>query len=64
MTRLNDLPKELRLDLIEETRLQRGAKWTDECIEDNCTIACMCDLSITRQGYGYWKSVDLKMIIG
>jgi hypothetical protein len=63
MTRLNDLQPQTRLDLIEETRLQRGSEWTSLCVEDNYAIAAMCDWSRTRQGHEYWESIDLKRII-
>jgi hypothetical protein len=59
MTRINDLPKEIRLDLIEETRLQYGSDWTNECIENNDSIAMVCDWSKTRQGHGYWNMIDI-----
>ena len=59
MTRINDLPKEIRLDLIEEIRLQYGSTWTDECIENNDSIAMTCDWSKTRQGHGYWNMIDI-----
>jgi len=62
MTRLNDLHPETRLDLIEETRWQRGSEWATMCVEDNFAIASMCDWSRTRQGHEYWESLDLKTI--
>jgi hypothetical protein len=63
MTRINDLPKEIRLDLIEETRLQQGSEWTDLCIERNFSIAGMCDWSRTRQGVGYWAMLDTDYLL-
>jgi hypothetical protein len=58
MTRLNDLDKETRLDLIEETRLQYGQEHTQECIDTNAEINGMCWWDRTRQGAKYWAWVD------
>jgi len=54
MTRLNDLNKETRLDLIEESRLQCSPDYVNRCIDNNANISTMCDWELTRQGSDYW----------
>ncbi len=58
MIRLNDLPRHIRLDLIEETRWQFGAEFTAICMEHNVFIAEMCRWDKTRQGFDYWSWID------
>ena len=56
--RINDLPRHIRLDLIEEARWQSGSEYVNECVRDNAYISELCDWSITRQGHEYWLWVD------
>ena len=61
MTRLNDLERPTRLDLIEETRWQYGQTYAQHCIEENVFISCMCCWDKTRQGHKYWDWIDRGM---
>ena len=58
-TRINDLPRHIRLDLIEEARWQYGSKYVNACVNDNAYISELCNWSTTRQGHEYWAWVDL-----
>jgi hypothetical protein len=53
--RLNDLTREQRLDLIEETRLLHGQDYTKACIDTNTDIMLMVAWPRTRQGFEYWS---------
>lgn len=63
MTRLNDLPKHVRYDLIEETRWQFGAEHATFCVENNVFIAEMCRWDKTRQGFDYWQWIDKGLFV-
>jgi hypothetical protein len=58
MTRINDLPREVRLDLIEEARWQHGSEYVNDCVRDNVLIAELCHWAYTRQGHDYWNLID------
>lgn len=63
MVRLNDLPREVRLDLIEETRWQCGAEHANYCVYNNVFIAEMCRWDKTRQGHDYWSWIDKGLFV-
>ena len=63
MTRLNDLPRHIRLDLIEEARLQKDREYVDYCIRDNAYVAELCHWAHTRQGYDYWAWIDQGLFV-
>jgi hypothetical protein len=54
---LNDLTREQRLDLIEETRLIHGQDYTKACIDTNMDIRMMVAWIRTRQGFEYWSRI-------
>jgi hypothetical protein len=56
--RINELPREERLLLIEETRIIRGSEWTDWCVENNVKIGQAVVWDDTRQGHKYWSLID------
>lgn len=56
--RVNELPREERLLLIEETRIIRGREWTEWCVETNTKISQMVVWDDTRQGHKYWSIID------
>ena len=59
MTRINDLPKEVRLTLIEEARWQFGSAHVEECIENNAEINGVCAWDRTLQGANYWAQISI-----
>ena len=61
MIRLNDLHPQTRLDLIEETRWQKGQEWVQYCIDNNIGIDGMCTWDKTRQGVVYWAWINSGM---
>ena len=63
MTRVNELPRQVRLDMIEETRWQYGSEYTNRCVEDNVFIAEMCKWDKTRQGFDYWSWIDKGLFV-
>ena len=58
MTRINDLPKEIRLTLIEEARWQFGDAHIQECIDNNAEINGICAWAKTLQGAEYWARIS------
>lgn len=58
--RLSDLHPQTRLDLIEESRWQKGSEYVDECIKSDAFISEMCVWINTRQGHAYWDYIDRK----
>jgi len=63
MTRINDLPRQVRLDLIEEARWQNGAEYVNDCIRDNAYVAELCNWERTRQGHDYWAWIDQGLFV-
>mgnify|MGYP006165905807 CR=1 FL=1 len=63
MIRLSQLPKHVRLDLIEEARLQKDREYVDYCIKIDAYIAEFCHWAHTRQGYDYWSWIDQGLFV-
>lgn len=63
MIRVNDLPRQVRLDLIEEARWQNGAEYVNDCVRDNVFIAEVCNWARTRQGFDYWQWIDKGLFV-
>lgn len=63
MIRINDLPRQIRLDLIEEARWQKGSEYVNDCVRDNAYIAELCHWAHTRQGYDYWAWIDKGLFV-
>jgi hypothetical protein len=63
MIRINDLPRQVRLDLIEEARWQNGSEYVNDCVRDNVFIAEVCNWARTRQGYDYWQWIDKGLFV-
>ena len=63
MVRVNDLPRQVRLDLIEEARWQNGAEYVNDCVRDNVFIAEICNWARTRQGFDYWQWINKGLFV-